>query len=115
MNEPMEGPSPSQLLSKIVERDIPVMSVVSNPVLETPEVMAEIAKALSSEAVNLGFKNILEQLGQSPEVTLSDAFSDVPEVSPVLKEPVSHDPLTHSSGILYYFSRKNQKTQSQET
>lgn len=113
--EPMEGPSPGQLLSKIVERDIPVMSVVSNPVLESPDVMAEIAKALSSEAVNLGFKNILEQLGQSPEVTVPDAFSDVPEVLPVLKKVVRTTFLSiHSSQIPWAYFRKNRQTQSQE-
>jgi hypothetical protein len=71
----MEGPTPGQFLSKIVERDIPVMSIVSNPVIESPEVMSDIAKALSSEAINLGFKGILEQLGRVltllPQMTTS--------------------------------------------
>lgn len=86
----MEGPSSAQLLSKIVERQIPVMTVVSNPALESPDVMAEIAKVLSAEAVNLGFKDILEQLGQSPQVAVAEDnfFKDIPEVAPVLKQVV---------------------------
>jgi len=115
-DEPMEGPSPGQLLSKIVERGIPVMSVVSNPVLESPDVMAEIAKVLSSEAVNLGFKSILEQLGQSPEVTVPDAFLDVPEVLPVLKKVVRTTLISvHSSQIPWAYFRKTRQTQSRET
>lgn len=82
----MDGPSPGQFLSKIVERDIPVMSVISNPVIESPEVMSGIAKTLSSEAINLGFKGILEQLGQHSDIaTAGDVFEDVPDVMPVRK------------------------------
>jgi len=86
----MEGPTPGELLSKIVERNIPVMSIVSNPVIESPEVVSDIAKALSSEAINLGFKGILEQLGRSSDIATpnEDDFADVPDVMPVRKEVV---------------------------
>ena len=88
----MDGPTPGQFLSKIVERNIPVMSVVSNPVIESPEVMSDIAKTLSSEAINLGFKGILEQLGQSSDIATpnDDVFANVPDIMPVTKEVVCH-------------------------
>jgi len=66
------------------------MSVVSNPVIESPDVVTDIAKVLSSEAINLGFKGILEQLGQSSDIATpnEDVFADVPKVMPVKKAVV---------------------------
>jgi hypothetical protein len=66
------------------------MSVISNPVIESPDVMSDIAKTLSSEAINLGFKGILEQLGQRSVIAKpdDDAFADVPDVMAVRKAVV---------------------------
>jgi hypothetical protein len=88
--KPLEGPTPGQFLSRIVERNIPIMSVISNPVIESPDVMSDIAKTLSSEAINLGFKGILEQLGQRSVIAKpdDDAFADVPDVMAVRKAVV---------------------------
>ncbi|KAF9522502.1 hypothetical protein CPB83DRAFT_911296 [Crepidotus variabilis] len=92
-------PTPAQILTAITSRGIPIMNVISHPSLDSPDVMAEIAKVLSGEAVKLGLKHVLEELGEaigaiegleiSFEVQEGNDqvnMDDVPEVRPVLKE-----------------------------
>ncbi|KAJ3514954.1 hypothetical protein NLJ89_g2072 [Agrocybe chaxingu] len=86
----VNGHTPGYLLGKLVDREIPVMDVVSNATLESAELMTEIAKMLSSEAVNLGFKDVLQQLGHTQPVEATPPIlKDVPEVMPVYKTVTS--------------------------
>ena len=84
--------TPGKLLARIVERAIPVMEVISNPILQTEEAMTDLAKILSSEAVNLNLNSVLEELGQSQhgKLTQDPAFEGVPDVRPVFKPIVSN-------------------------
>ncbi|KAF8902625.1 hypothetical protein CPB84DRAFT_1775848 [Gymnopilus junonius] len=96
--ETQGGPSsvlshdPGYLLSKIVERNIPIMDVVCNPFLTDPKTITEIAKDIAIQALNLGFKHVLADLGHSKVATdENDLFQDVPEVMPVTKPVVTKD------------------------
>ena len=41
------------------------MKVVSDPSLDSPEVMADVAKELTSQAISLGYKTVLEEMSQA--------------------------------------------------
>ncbi|KAF8968738.1 hypothetical protein BDZ97DRAFT_326735 [Flammula alnicola] len=86
------------LLSKIVEREIPVMEVATNSYLKSPQVMADIVKMLSSVAFNLGFKDTLKDLGHIGNITHGGSvLDDVPEIIPV--QVLSTKPSSEADGI----------------
>ncbi|KAF9472674.1 DNA/RNA polymerase [Pholiota conissans] len=72
------------VLSKLVERDIPILDVLKSSYLGMGEEMADVAQMLSEAAVNLGFRNILQDLGHYTTEQQSEHFlDDVPEAMPV--------------------------------
>ncbi|KDR74040.1 hypothetical protein GALMADRAFT_212223 [Galerina marginata CBS 339.88] len=83
---------PGYLLSKIVERKIPIMDVVCNPFQTDPNVITAIANTVAVQALNLGFKQVLVDLGHAKVgFEAEDVFRDVPEVMPVVKEVITKD------------------------
>ncbi|KAF8153987.1 hypothetical protein B0H34DRAFT_661867 [Crassisporium funariophilum] len=82
------GKTPAYLLARLVDRDISVMSVVSNPYLNSPATVLDIVHTLSSEAVNLGFHSVIKELGQNQDsASTNDILRDVPGVRPVYRDP----------------------------
>lgn len=81
--------NPEYLVSKIVDRKIPVMDVVCNPFLAEPALITEVAKALALAAAKLGFKDVLADLGHSSSTPIEDmVLRDIPEASPVTRKTV---------------------------
>ena len=65
------------------------MDVVCNPFLTDPKMITEIAKDLAIQALNLGFKDVLADLGHSKVASDEhDEFQNVPQVRPVVKDIV---------------------------
>ena len=85
----MHDLNPEYIVSKMVDRKIPVMDVVCNPFLAEPALITDVAKALAVAAAKLGFRSVLTDLGHSSSIPFEDpVLRDVPEVSPVTKETV---------------------------
>ena len=93
--------NPEYLVSKIVDRKIPVMDVVCNPFLAEPALITEVAKALALAAAKLGFKDVLADLGHSSSTPIEDmVLRDIPEASPVTRKTVRLCVIFQSSSCL---------------
>jgi len=85
----MHNLNPEYVVSKMVERKIPVMDVVCNPFLAEPALITDVAKSLAVAAAKLGFRDMLTDLGHSISMPIEDpVLQNIPEVSPVVKETV---------------------------
>lgn len=72
------------VLSKLAEREIPILDVLTSSFFESTDAMAEVAKMLSESALDLGFRHILKDLGHFTMSHQGKHFlDDVPEVMPV--------------------------------
>jgi hypothetical protein len=80
--------TPSAILSKMVERGISVSSIIANPSLPSVKTAMEIHRTLSNEAVNLGFHEIVKELGQVEKIVGVDHLQGVPKLNPVYSHPV---------------------------
>ncbi|KAJ4001173.1 DNA/RNA polymerase [Lentinula boryana] len=78
---------PTDILTSILSRDIPVENVVADRVFETSEEAAEVIKLLSKAAAELGHTEVITQLGQTEAIGAhyDDILHDVPEVMPVMR------------------------------
>ncbi|KAG5643187.1 hypothetical protein DXG03_001391 [Asterophora parasitica] len=82
----MATASPSHILSRIVEREIPIASVVSDRTMASSEEAVGIIKLLLKTAMQLNIPRVISELGQAEAIgSAVDALDDVPEVAPVLK------------------------------
>lgn len=79
--------SPADLLRCILNRQIPLTTVISENTL-TSEEAGEIVQHLSRAAAQLGLSHVISELGQA-ELLAADPLTDVPEVRPVLQQVVS--------------------------
>jgi len=87
--EELHNLNPEYIVSKMVERKIPVMDVVCNPFLAEPALITDVAKSLAVAAAKLGFRDVLADLGHSISMPIEDpVLRNIPEVSPVVKETV---------------------------
>ncbi|KDQ17027.1 hypothetical protein BOTBODRAFT_129343 [Botryobasidium botryosum FD-172 SS1] len=80
------APSPAELLRTVLARQIPLSSVISNPVIESSEDAAQIIALLQQSAVELGRMDVLIELGhiRSQGQEDADPLEGVPEVMPVM-------------------------------
>lgn len=72
------------MVSQVVERGVPVMDIVTSSHFATPEASAEMAKSISNIAFQLGFTDILRELGHFNTMAQGSVLDGVPEVNPVL-------------------------------
>ncbi|KAF8064220.1 DNA/RNA polymerase [Lyophyllum atratum] len=79
--------SPSHILTRLVQREVPVANVVSDRTMTSSEEAVEIIKLLSKAAMQLNMPRIISELGQAEIIgtQVSDALDDVPEATPVMR------------------------------
>ncbi|KAJ3976640.1 DNA/RNA polymerase [Lentinula raphanica] len=78
---------PKEMLTSILNREIPVENVVADRVFESSEEAAEVIKLLSKAAAELGHTEVVALLGQTEAIGAhyDDVLADVPEVVPVMR------------------------------
>ncbi|KAG6865592.1 hypothetical protein C0991_001141 [Blastosporella zonata] len=89
-SQPLEGirlPTPRQLLLTIIERNIPIATVVSDRTIESSEEAVQVIKYLSVAAVEIQNSQIISELGHATAIGAQngDILDDIPEARPVLK------------------------------
>ncbi|KAF5375440.1 hypothetical protein D9615_007971 [Tricholomella constricta] len=85
--------SPSHILSRIVDRDIPIASVVSDRTMTSSKEAVEIIKLLSQTAMQLNMPRIISELGHAEAIgaQISDTLDNVPEATPVMRVKKNSD------------------------
>ncbi|KAG6906515.1 hypothetical protein DXG01_013542 [Tephrocybe rancida] len=80
-------PNPRTILSRIIERGIPVATVVADHSIETSEDAVEVIKLLSVAAVEMKKSDIVSELGQAQAIGIQnpDVLDNIPEARPVMK------------------------------
>ncbi|KXN82382.1 DNA-directed RNA polymerase, mitochondrial [Leucoagaricus sp. SymC.cos] len=80
-------PNPTKLLEKMHKRRISPTLVVAETVFNTHEEATEAIKTFSQAALDLNIPDVIAELGQAEALATSeDAWKDVPEVMPVMRE-----------------------------
>lgn len=77
------------ILYRIIERNIPITSVVADRVLTLSKEASDIIQMLSSAAADMNLMKVVVQLGQARDMgSYPDPLADVAEVQPVLRVKV---------------------------
>lgn len=87
--------SPQDILSRILNRSIPIISILADKSLSEEEA-AEIVQILNKAAAELGRYDIINELGDVSELA-AGPLADVPQVEPVRVKKVSHMPMSLAS------------------
>ncbi|EIW76844.1 DNA/RNA polymerase [Coniophora puteana RWD-64-598 SS2] len=83
---PKNAVNPSQLLSHIVDEEIPITSVVADRAITSSDEAASIITLLSKAAVELSLPRIVGELGQAHSAGMHEIEEDaVPQATPVRK------------------------------
>src|SRR5438552_1002139 len=100
--------NPTALLTNIIDRQIPLSSVVSDRIFSSSDDAAQVIRLLSKAAVELNLSRIVTELGQAEAIgrVYVDPLEDVPEVLPVMRIRVSHLTIPLACQLVYPFSSR---------
>ncbi|KAG6877418.1 hypothetical protein C0993_007661 [Termitomyces sp. T159_Od127] len=102
--------TPRQLLAAVIQRGIPVASVVADRTLDSSEETVKVIKYLSIAAVELQNPEIISELGRAEVLgaNRADILDDVPEAQPVTKTVESEDGDSVASAIPFNINNLRQ-------